>query len=150
MLLPETTVLVPVGATRVTEFLADNPGDWIFHCHMTHHTVNQMGDKFPNMLGMPAREFDQKMQQLIPGYKTLGTTGLKDMAQSGMPIPPNSIPMLGYDGPYGNTVLGGMANILRIRKETDNYQDPGPYAFPRGSMAAPALPSEIRRDDIHP
>ena len=32
---PETTVLVPTGATRTVEFIADNPGDWAMHCHMT-------------------------------------------------------------------------------------------------------------------
>jgi len=36
---PETTTLVPVGAVRVIEFIADNPGDWAFHCHMTHHVM---------------------------------------------------------------------------------------------------------------
>ena len=33
---PETTVLVPVGSARAIEFVADAPGDWAFHCHMTH------------------------------------------------------------------------------------------------------------------
>ena len=49
---PETTVLVPVGQTRNIEFIADAPGDWAFHCHMTHHVMNQMGHEFPNMVGM--------------------------------------------------------------------------------------------------
>src|ERR1700730_12261752 len=34
----ETTVLVQVGSARTVEFVADNPGDWPVHCHMTHHT----------------------------------------------------------------------------------------------------------------
>jgi len=24
------------------EFVANNPGDWIFHCHMVHHMMNHM------------------------------------------------------------------------------------------------------------
>ncbi len=148
VLLPVTTVLVPVGAIKVIEFLADNPGDWIFHCHMTHHTMNQMNNEFPNMIGMKIGDFDEKMRQLIPGYKTLGTTGMRDMTKSGMPIPENSIPMLGYDGPFGQTVFGGMANILRVREKTDNYKDPGPYAFPRGSIAAPATCGDLLKDGI--
>ena len=148
-LLPETTVLVPVGAAKVIEFLANNPGDWIFHCHMTHHTMNQMGHDFPNMLGMEVGDFDQRVRALIPGYMTMGTKGMRDMTKTGMPIPPNSIPMLGYDGPFGQTVFGGMANILRVRETTDNYKDPGPYVFPRGSMAAPATSAEMKRDGIN-
>jgi FtsP/CotA-like multicopper oxidase with cupredoxin domain len=45
---PETTVLVPVGATRDVEFIADAPGDWAFHCHKSHHTMNPMGHDIPN------------------------------------------------------------------------------------------------------
>jgi FtsP/CotA-like multicopper oxidase with cupredoxin domain len=47
-----TTVLVAVGQTRTIEFIADNPGDWAFHCHMTHHVMNQMGHAIPNLLGV--------------------------------------------------------------------------------------------------
>lgn len=148
VLLPETTVLVPTGSAKVIEFLADNPGDWIFHCHMTHHTMNQMNHKFPNMLGMQVGNFTEKVKKLIPGYMTMGTRRMRDMTKTGMPIPKNSIPMLGYDGPFGQTVLGGMANILRVRKKTDHYKDPGPYPFPRGSIAAPATIGDLRRDGI--
>ena len=138
VLVPETTVLVPTGAAKVIELYADNPGDWIFHCHMTHHIMNQMGRGLPNMIGMEIGDLNEKISRLIPGYMTMGTTGMRDMTESGMPIPPNSIPMLGFDGQFGNTVLGGMANVLRIREHLDNYEDPGPYHFPEGSVAAPA------------
>ena len=148
VLVPETTVLVPVGVAKVTEFLADNPGDWIFHCHMTHHIMNQMGHQFPNMLGMDVGDLDEKIRQLIPEYMTLGTTGMKDMAESGMPIPPNSIPMLGFDGQFGKTVLGGMANVLKVRENIETYEDPGPYQFPEGSVAAPAMEEELEKDGI--
>ncbi len=148
VLLPETTVLVPVGAAKVIEFVANNPGDWVFHCHMTHHTMNQMGHEFPNMLGMYIGDFDEKVRTLIPGYMTMGTTGMQDMTKTGMPIPKNSIPMLGFDGPFGQTVLGGMTNILRVREKTDHYNDPGPYPFPRGSIAAPATQGDLLRDGI--
>jgi FtsP/CotA-like multicopper oxidase with cupredoxin domain len=44
---PETTVLVPVGSTRDIELIADVPGDSAFHCHMTHHVMNQMATACP-------------------------------------------------------------------------------------------------------
>src|SRR5437868_8157650 len=40
---PEATTDVPVGAIRVIELVADAPGDWAFHCHKSHHTMNAMG-----------------------------------------------------------------------------------------------------------
>jgi FtsP/CotA-like multicopper oxidase with cupredoxin domain len=39
---PENTVLVGVAQARVIEFEAKYPGDWMFHCHLPHHMMNQM------------------------------------------------------------------------------------------------------------
>jgi hypothetical protein len=39
---PNNTVLVGVAQSRTVEFLATNPGDWMIHCHMPHHMMNQM------------------------------------------------------------------------------------------------------------
>ena len=50
---PETTEIVGVGQTRDIECIAE-PGDWAFHCHMSHHTMNAMGHEFPNTLAMMA------------------------------------------------------------------------------------------------
>lgn len=130
MLMPETTVLVPVGACRVVEVLANNPGDWVVHCHMTHHTMNQMGHDVPNMIGVDMSEVDPLVEKLIPGFMSMGTTGMHDMAKSGMPIPPNSIPMLGL----GDSVFGGMGTIFKVREKVDGNKDPGPYVFPEGTQ----------------
>ncbi len=53
--------------------------------------------------------------------------------------------MLGFNGQFGNTVLGGMANILRVRANIDTYEDPGPYSFPKGSVASPITKEELVR-----
>ncbi|MDQ3169790.1 MAG: copper oxidase [Acidobacteriota bacterium] len=39
---PENTVLVGVAQSRDIEFDAKNPGDWMLHCHLPHHMMNQM------------------------------------------------------------------------------------------------------------
>ena len=39
---PGNTVLVGVAQARDVEFVADNPGDWHFHCQLAHHMMNQM------------------------------------------------------------------------------------------------------------
>ena len=91
---PETTVLVAVGQTRNVEFIADAPGDWGFHCHMTHHVMNQMGHEFPNMVGMKPGDLDEKIRPLLPAYMTHGQTGM-DMGKMAeiMPYPRNTIAM---------------------------------------------------------
>jgi hypothetical protein len=147
-LLPETTVLVQVGSAKVIEFVADNPGDWLFHCHMTHHTMTQMGHDFPNMVGVDTTGLDGKVQKIIPGYMTMGTTGMRDMTRSGMPIPGNSIPMRGYRGQFGQTVLGSMANVLRVREDLESYDQSEPYRFPEGTVARVARDGDLAVDGI--
>src|SRR5947209_12489634 len=39
---PANTTLVGVAQSRDVEFIANNPGDWVLHCHMFHHMMNHM------------------------------------------------------------------------------------------------------------
>ena len=39
---PENTVLVGVAQARDIEFDAKYIGDWMLHCHLPHHMMNQM------------------------------------------------------------------------------------------------------------
>jgi manganese oxidase len=39
---PGNTVLVGVAQSRDVEFVANNSGDWMLHCHLPHHMMNQM------------------------------------------------------------------------------------------------------------
>ena len=39
---PGNTVLVGVAQARDVEFEAIYPGNWMFHCHLPHHMMNQM------------------------------------------------------------------------------------------------------------
>lgn len=40
--IPGNNVLVGVAQARDIEFVANNPGDWVMHCHMFHHMMNHM------------------------------------------------------------------------------------------------------------
>jgi hypothetical protein len=55
---PGNTVLVGVAQSRDVEFVANNPGDWMIHCHLPHHMMNQMSSVVGPMTrrggGMPA------------------------------------------------------------------------------------------------
>src|SRR6202022_3125904 len=39
---PRNNVLGAVAQAREVEFIANNPGDWVLHCHMFHHMMNHM------------------------------------------------------------------------------------------------------------
>jgi FtsP/CotA-like multicopper oxidase with cupredoxin domain len=146
---PETTVLVPVGSTRTIEFVAEEPGDWALHCHMTHHLMNQMGHDFPNMVGVEPGNLDAKVRTLLPGYMTMGQTGM-DMSEhlGHMKPPPNSIPMVGARGKHDYITMGGMFTVLKVRERLEGYADPGWYQNPPGTLAIAATDGELRRDGI--
>ncbi len=146
----ETTVLVPVGATRVIEFVADAPGDWAMHCHMTHHIMNQMGHGLPNTLGVDAEKLDKRMRRLLPDYMTMGQKGMGGMGEMGMEVPKNSVPMKGGAGPFGMIDMGGMFTILKVRESLTEGEDPGWYRNPEGTVARVATSSELASDGIDP
>jgi FtsP/CotA-like multicopper oxidase with cupredoxin domain len=146
---PETTVLVPVGSTRDVEFIADAPGDWALHCHMTHHVMNQMGHGIPNMNGVKPGKLDQSVQRLLPSYMTMGHDGMGEMADMKMPVPDNSIPMMGGAGPFGTITMGGMFTNLKVREKLDTYdKDPGWYKNPPGTVADKASAADLAADGI--
>jgi len=146
---PETTVLVPVGSTRTIEFVADEPGDWALHCHMTHHVMNQMGHGFPNMVGVEPGNLDAKVRTLLPGYMTMGQTGM-DMSEhlGHVKMPPNSIPMVGAQGKHDYITMGGMFTVLKVRDRLNGYADPGWFQNPPGTLAIAATDAELRNDRI--
>lgn len=145
---PETTVLVAVGQTRDVEFVADAGGDWIMHCHMTHHVMNQMGHEIPNTVGVVTGSFDSRARALLPDYMTMGQRGMGDMGSMRMALPKNSISMLGKEGPFSYIGMGGMFTILKVREELANYEDPGWYEHPAGTVADTAAADELRRDGV--
>ena len=147
---PQTTVIVPVGAARDVEFVADAPGDWPLHCHMTHHMMNQMGHGSPSMVGMDVGDFDDRVAPLLPGYMTMGQAGMGGHGQHAqhMGVPENSIPMVGADGPFGYIDMGGMFTILKVRDGLASFDDPGWYQHPAGTVAARATAEELKRDGI--
>ena len=127
----EVTTEVPVGATRDIEFIADAPGDWSFHCHKSHHTMNAMNHEMPNMIGV--KRDDAKLRNVLPGYMSMGETGMGNMMTMGHPK--NTLPMMSGKGPYGDIEMGGMFTVLKVRAGITSYEDPGWYAPPPGTVA---------------
>jgi len=149
---PETTALTAIGQARAFEFIADQPGDWAMHCHMTHHVMNQMGHEIPNLIGIDPEGLDKRVGSLVPGYMTMGQDGMGEHGlhiQSGhMVAPKNSIPMVGGPGPFDYITMGGLFTVLKVRENLANYDDPGWYDYPPGTVASVASADELRRDGI--
>src|SRR6266404_2662713 len=76
---PGNTVLVGVAQSRDVEFVANNPGDWMLHCHLPHHMMNQMASMVGPMSrrnGMPAGlDMERGMGMLRQGSATSAENG---------------------------------------------------------------------------
>lgn len=134
---PEVTIDAPVGAMRAFEFDANAPGDWAFHCHKSHHTMNPMGHGVPTMIGVDHRGLTPRLVSLIPDYMTMGERGMADMGEMEMPLPDNTLPMMTGQGPFGPIEMGGMFTVVKVREglARGDYRDPGWYKHPPGTVA---------------
>ncbi|RSZ59424.1 copper oxidase [Massilia atriviolacea] len=134
---PEVTTDIAVGQMRAIEFVASEPGDWAFHCHKSHHTMNAMGHDVPTLIGVDQREVLGKINKLVPGYMVMGDKGMADMGEMEMPLPDNTLPMMTGYGPFGGIGMGGMFTTMKVRKglARGDYKDPGWYKHPPGTVA---------------
>ncbi len=133
---PEVTTDIAVGQMRAIEFQATDEGDWAFHCHKAHHTMNAMGHGVPTMIGVDHQEAVTKINKLIPGYMVMGERG-GAMDGMKMPIPENTLPMATGNGQFGAIEMGGMFTTVKIRKDLahNDYKDPGWFQHPKGTIA---------------
>ena len=152
---PENTVLVGVAQARDIEFVANNPGDWMFHCHLPHHMMNQMSSNVGPMTrsgrGMPAgvgMEEGTGMLRGAPGAPTgedygpslgrgLGVGSTDDRLFSNSPLSQRSARAATEDNQQG---MQGMQHSMHMEAEVspDANSVPGfpQDAYMEGPMMA--------------
>jgi len=135
---PEATVDVAVGQMRAIEFAAV-AGDWAFHCHKSHHTMNAMGHNVVNLIGAREQVLAKAVKRAAPNAMAMGTDGMGMMGEMGsmMPMPDNTLPMMTGFGQFGPIEMGGMFTVMKVREglAANYYKDPGPYKNPPGTVA---------------
>lgn len=153
---PEVVTDIAVGQMRAIEFIANEPGDWAFHCHKSHHTMNAMGHDVPTLLGVKQSDLMKKIGNLVPEYMPMGETGMSEMTEMAemmdMPLPENTLPMMSGKAQFGAVEMGGMFTTVKIREglARNDYKDPGYFKHPKGTVAgevANDLPP-VERSDI--
>jgi manganese oxidase len=83
---PGNTVLVGVAQARDVELVADRPGDWMLHCHLPHHMMNQMSSRIGGMATTNGPLSSQKAMQGMAGMQGM------DMRQPDIAGNANTIP----------------------------------------------------------
>ena len=117
---PGNTVLVGVAQARAVEFVANNPGDWMLHCHLPHHMMNQMSSvagKMTRTMGIP-----------VGGDMNTGMGMLQ--GEPGAPLGEDYGPMLGRG-------LGGVGNAA------DTSTTNGPLSQQKAMEAMPVTQLEM-------
>ena len=134
---PEVSVDVAVGQMRAIEFVADVPGDWALHCHKSHHTMNAMGHSVRTYIGANLKRAAPMIKKVAPGYMPMGANGMGDMGGMEMPLPDNTLPMMGGYAQFGPVEMGGMFTVMKVRPglAAGDYRDPGWYKHPEGAVA---------------
>ena len=118
------TTLVGVAQARDIEFIADRTGDWMLHCHLPHHMMNQMVSNVG-----PMTRSGQTMQpgmEMMPGMHTM--SGIK------MPEPPKNsaqIPLFPQDAYMEGSM---MAMDKEVAKPENDGLPAGWSGFSGGMM----------------
>lgn len=110
---PGNTVLVGVAQARDIEFIADNPGDWMLHCHLPHHMMNSMANQvgpMTRMAGLPGgkglRGDDSHGHLMGPGEQ-MSMGEMKDMDMKGMQRGGSTNPNASSDPAVPSAALSG-------------------------------------------
>jgi len=146
------TVLVGVAQARDVEFVADRVGDWMFHCHLPHHMMNQMSSNVGPMTRggrgiQTGASMEEAMGMLRNGHATsddkapslgrgLGVGSTTDMARSNGPLSQRDADkamaaMPGMD----HSKMPGM-NMPELSKNADQVPLFPQDAYMEGSMMA--------------
>jgi manganese oxidase len=99
---------------------------------------------------MDTKGLDQTIRKLVPSYMAMGKDGMGEMGEMGMPVPKNSLPMVGAQGQFDYITMGGMFTILKVRDEAPaDSTDPGWYQNPSGTVSNVAPENDLKRDGIN-
>jgi hypothetical protein len=127
---PGNTVLVGVAQSRDFEFVANNPGSWMLHCHLPHHMMNQMSSNVGPLTrigkGMPAGVSMENGMGMLTG-------------EPGVPTGDDCGPSLGRGMGVGSTSDQPLSNgpLSQASKPQEMQDLPGMNMSPQTGDVAP-------------
>jgi manganese oxidase len=140
---PGNTVLVGVAQARDIEFVANNPGSWMLHCHLPHHMMNQMSSNVGPMTRVPGQQMptDASMEKGMDMVKNLPAN-----AASG-DIAPNAESVPGF--PQDAYMEGSSMAMDDMVEKPENYGLPGGWSgFMQGMMTYVRVLPPDRYDEV--
>jgi len=143
------TILVGVAQARDIEFVADRVGDWMFHCHLPHHMMNQMSSNVG-----PMTRLGQGMQGGASMEEAMG------MLRDGHATSENKAPSLGRGLGVGSTTdmlrsngpltQSGADKAMANMPGMDQSKMPGMDHSGMPGMKMPELPNNANQIPLFP
>ena len=93
---PGNTVLVGVAQSRDIEFVANNPGDWMVHCHLPHHMMNNMSDLIGERMITTSPLTPQQAERQMEIMQKVGAHGTHGAAQAHLQVATNATSVPGF------------------------------------------------------
>jgi FtsP/CotA-like multicopper oxidase with cupredoxin domain len=129
---PGNTVLVGVAQARDVELVADRPGDWMLHCHLPHHMMNQMSSRIGGMATTNGPLSSRKAMQGMAGMQGMEMSDIAGNASTVPGFPQDAFmegPAMAMDQmvekpenfglrPGWSGFMMGMMNFLRVLPPT--------------------------------
>src|SRR5215471_4945880 len=130
---PSNTVLVGVAQARDIEFVANNPGSWMLHCHLPHHMMNQMSSN----VGLMTRMQGGRTPAGVSMENGMGMlTG-----EPGVPMGDDYGPSLGRGMGVGSTNDQPTSNGPLAKKAEKNTEMPGMQSMPMNRESEDIAPN---------
>ncbi|MEO7144712.1 MAG: copper oxidase [Bryobacteraceae bacterium] len=138
MWLRGNTTLVGVAQARDVEFVADRLGDWMLHCHLPHHMMNQMSSNVG-----PLTRLGHGMQGGASMEEAMG------MLRDGNATAENKAPSLGRGLGVGSSTEMPMGNGPISQKQADEAMANMP-GMNHSKMNMPELPKNANQVPLFP
>jgi FtsP/CotA-like multicopper oxidase with cupredoxin domain len=110
--IPGNNVLVGVAQVREFEFIANNPGDWVMHCHMFHHMMNHMVAGVGPASRGRARDGREDPRSQVPGFPQ--DTGMMAPMSAAEMARLKSNPMARGMRPHWPMGVMGLMTVVRV------------------------------------
>ena len=79
------TELLAQGQTMTVHWIAERPGNWLMHCHMTEHMSHELRSRPPRMEDAGHNHSMQAMSGLVVGWRVAARGGMPEPATSSAP-----------------------------------------------------------------
>jgi hypothetical protein len=157
---PGNTVLVGVAQARDIEFDAIHPGDWMLHCHLPHHMMNNMvsmvgpiadmGHGMHTGMGMQegmgiVREGSATSEKLGPGMgRGMGVTADRERATSNA-VGPRQMP--GHQMPAQQDMSGHQMSGQQMPGDTEMQAKKLVPGYPQDDMMMMSMDEAVAKPE---